>query len=194
MPDDDDLATLLAEGTPADPVSDEAPETPVPAEGIEKSEDRIKGFQRLLSSRDVELKETRAALTQMQSAIEEMKLGSMSEEERASFKAQKETEELVALRQKLAIYELASEYPEEVPVYRKLLDAKDAIEQLRILRELRSPVPVKAEAEPVPDEIEPNNPRRTQKGEVLEDGSVMTDELAERMLKSAPRGWFGRGR
>ena len=108
MPEDDDLATLLAEGSPAEPASDDAPETPEPvAAGIEKSDDRVKGLQGVIGRKDAELQETRKALAEMQAQIEELRVGSMSEDERTQYQRSREAQEITELRTRLAIYELA---------------------------------------------------------------------------------------
>lgn len=152
-----------------------------------KMNERVAGFQRLVSERDTEIRTLRGQL-------EEARLSALPDDEREEEESRKREEEFERLRAENELLRLMPEYPDELPLFQKLISAPDAKTQLSIIRELRTPAtPAPAPAaseedglEPAP--VDPNNPPRSEaEGLVLSDGTVMTDDLADRLLKSVPR-------
>jgi len=154
----------------------------VKAELQAEFEDRAKGFQRLISERDDKL----AAHAR---ELEELKTSGLSEDEREQLAQDKLRLENEALRGRLELSELAGQYGDEMPFYQRLLSGKTAEEQLKVLRELRTPAAPEVEVEKtaeIPD-TDPNRPMRTpMEGTILADGSVMNDTIADRILNSVP--------
>lgn len=184
----DDLAALLAEMAPAEAVTPTEPATPAPsAAGIESKPDtdweaRFKGLQRTLSEKD-------RAVSDLQKQMEDLRMSSLSEDEREAFARRREADEVAALRAENELLKLAAE-PKYASVYApfsRLLKAQTAQEQLDILGELLAPKSDSAPArEPETAPVDPNNPRRSSAvGTTLPNGQVMNDELARRILEAA---------
>jgi hypothetical protein len=184
----DQLAGLTAE----DAASAVAPGTT--AADIEKIktdlasayEERIKGFQKLVSQRD----ESLAALT---ADLEELKVASLPEEEREQLVQSKKDREIQELRTKLELRELAEEYGSEMPYFERLLAAGSAKDQLTVMREFAQggrPVAPEIVADApveVPD-VDMNRPLRgPSEGLRLADGTLMNDALADQILGSVGR-------
>lgn len=179
---------------PAAPASDETPvDGGLDIEKIRQEahaaaqaafDERAKGFQRLLAERDNALAEARRLL-------DDAKLASLSEDERDAEVQRRSESELERLRAENELLKLMPEYPDELPVFQRLLAAQDAKTQLDLIRELRkpaapaNPAPAAPAADPAP--VDPNNPANPQSAVISSDGVVMTDELAERLLRSAAR-------
>ena len=150
-------------------------------------DERVKGFQRLLAKEQQEKKDLARRLADLE---ETQRLAGMSEDERAQYTSRREREELEELRAWKALQDLADEYPDELPVFQRLLKAGKggtARDQLEALREWRNPK--KAAPEPSEDDtpdVDPNNPPRNPPDEdaiTLEDGSRMTMRRAMSLLK-----------
>lgn len=146
--------------------------------------ERAKGFQRLIAERESALRET-------QRQLEEARLASLSDDEREAEVQRRSDQELERLRAENELLKLMPDYPDELPVFQRLLAAPDAKTQLELLRELRAP---KAPANPPaggsnePPPVDPNNPASgTPGGGVFIEGTPMTDDLAERLLNSVSR-------
>lgn len=184
----DELAALLAGAASAD-ADGTAPATPAAKpEGIETQkasndwEDRFKGLQRTVAEKD-------RALAELQRQVEEVRLSSMSEEDRAMFAQKREADELAALRAENELLKLAAN-PKYASVYEpfaRLLNARNAEEQLEYMAQLLAPKSQTEEpATPEPPPVDTNNPRRTA-AITLPDGTEMTDELAKMILDRASR-------
>ena len=163
---------------------DASAEAPVTSE-IEKVkaqyEDRLKGFQRLVAERD-------SSLAAIQSRLEEQELSSLSPDERYVAREKKLTEENNRLRAQLELDSLKKDYGAEYELYSGLIEKKTAKEQLDFAREWVTRLAPKAEAPDaganVPD-VDMNNPMRTApEGIRLSDGSLMTEEIADRLLRA----------
>lgn len=143
-------------------------------------EERIKGFQRLLANRDQE----KSALER---ELKELKTADLSEDERVQLTLAELQEEKDRLETELELVKLGSKYQDEMPLYQKLLGAQTAEEQLEFLRSLRSSGAAPAGKAPAESsDLDLNNPRQSAPaGMILPDGTMMTDELAERILKGA---------
>lgn len=149
------------------------------------AEERFKGFQRVIAEKDT-------ALQQLQRQYEEARLATLSEEEREAETARRSDQELERLRAENELLKLMPDYPDELPVFQRLLAAPDAKTQLELLRELR-----KAQAAPAitpaggsnePPAVDSNNPANGNPGSgVFIEGAQMTEEMAERLLRSTSR-------
>lgn len=190
----------LAGLTTADPAS--APEGGEPAAGgvdIEKIrqdaiaaanaafEERFKGLQRVVAEKDT-VNQT------LQRQLDEMKLSTLGDEEREAELARRSDQELERLRAEVELLRLAPEYGAEMPVFQRLLAAPDAKTQLDLIREVlaaRSAAPANQQ-EPAggnaPAPVDPNNPASSSPGTgVFVEGVPMTDDMAERLLRSVSR-------
>lgn len=154
-------------------------------------EERIKGFQRLVAD-----KETRAQALERE--LSQLKTASMTPEEREQLEIDQVKAENARLQAALDLKNLASQYADEVPFFERLLASPSAEEQLQVMREYRtalaekaspqSPAPA-APAEPTVPDVDLNRPfrRETYSGQMLPDGTLMTDELADRLLAGVAR-------
>ena len=144
-----------------------------------ETDERIKGFQRLLSERD-------RALADLQRKVQDAELESLPADDRARVIGKRRDEEYAALRAENELLKLRSEFPTEVPAFERLLRAANPKEQLEILRELAQAASPKRAANEPPD-VDPNNPMRSEpEGELMADGTYMTDALADRLLAANP--------
>lgn len=165
------------EGTPA-----EAPVTPAVPD-IEKMrlemDERIKGFQRLVSERDAEL-------ARLRQADEERRIATLPEDERLAYEQSRYQKEVDRLRMENEVLQAALKYPTTFPKYDALMKAKTAEEQIALLASWESPVapPSPADAEPpAPAPVDKNNPAQG-KSKTVVDGFEMDDNIATSLLKS----------
>ena len=180
----DDFAGLeQEEGTSAPAPAAPAVDIEARLAAIEAAtEERIKGFQRLLAGRDEELKAREAE-------IRELKTSGLSEDEREQLRYREIEEERDRLARELELIQLKEKYGDLLDPYQKLLNAQSAEEQLALLAALRAPAappaaptPQAAPA-PEPSDIDLNNPRIAEpEGITLPDGTTMTEDLADRIL------------
>jgi len=156
----------------------------------QKVDERIKGFQRLLDEKE------RALATARQEA-NDLRMSGMSDDEKAEMEWDTLQEQVSKLQAENALLQLASEYPEEMPVFRNLLTASTPKEQLEAIRALRATVAASAapktqenptEGEPEIPEVDPNNPpaRPATAGPVW-NGQVQSEDWADRILSSVKR-------
>jgi hypothetical protein len=142
-----------------------------------KMNERIAGIQSSFQSQINERDQT----------IRELKLASLSEDERETV-AEQEGEEYVAeLERKVQLAELAEKYPDVVPHFKKLLASKTPEEQAEYLNSLLHPQAPEPEPEQQVPDVDPNNPAPTASastGQRLPDGTPLTPEFAEQFLKS----------
>jgi len=183
----DELAALIAAGAPAEAATPSEPATPaqpattgIETQGASDWEDRFKGLQRVVSEKD-------RALSDLQKQVEELRLSSLSEDERDAYARQREADEIAALRAENELLRLASN-PKYASVYEpftKLLKARSAEEQLEYMTTLLAPkAPTEPAREPEAPPVDSNNPRRTT-GITMPDGTEMTDTLAKMILDRA---------
>ena len=124
-------------------------------------------------------------------------MSGMSEDEKSQMQWQQTNEELARLRQENALLSLGAEYPEELPEFRKILDASTPKEQLDLIRALRkqvaaapSPQAPPAEGEPAIPQVDLNNPPASQNFDPKAptyNGQPMTEDWADRILRSVQR-------
>lgn len=149
-------------------------------------EERIKGFQRVIGSKD-------ERLSALEKELRQLKTASLTPEELEELQVQEKDQRIADLESRLELQGLASQFPDEMPHFQRLLDAETAEDQLKVLRELRSAISGQSTAsgspkgDPAADDldvpgVDPNNPRRPVAG--LE----MSDDLADQILK----GWGSR--
>ena len=147
--------------------------------------ERVGGLQRVIAGKD----ETIKALGK---ELDEFKTAGLSEDERGQLRERQLRTENERLQQQLELERLGKDYGTELPIFQELLGATSAKDQLDMIRKLRTPaVPATPQAPAAPaasPEVDPNNPMRTApSGIVLPDGRVMTDELADQILRSVDR-------
>jgi hypothetical protein len=148
--------------------------------------ERVGGLQRVIAGKD----ETIKALGK---ELEEFKTAGLSEDEREQLQSRQLREENERLQSQLELERLGKDYGAELPIFQELLAASSAKDQLEMLRKLRTPAaPVEqapaAPAAPAVPDVDPNNPMRSAPtGVVLPDGRLMTDELADQILRSVDR-------
>lgn len=187
--------TLADQGSPAPETP--ASETPAPvaspdieklradlsAEFEKKMQDRVTGFQRLLSEREQELRE--------------LKTAGLSEEEREQLARQESEDRVAALERENELLKLSRVYPEEAPLFEQLLAAPTAKDQLEFLRKLKADLKAastpaapanEAEEPDIPDVISTNPMRPPEQGVLLPNGTLMTEDLADRLLGAAGKG------
>jgi hypothetical protein len=184
----DDLAGLTA-ATEA-PAETPPAESPVDiearlAEVQRQFDERMKGFQRLIAEKD------RAIETARQEA-REAKLAGMSQAEIEEMEREEEESENDRLKAEIAILRLQQDYPDEVPLFRQILDAPSPEEQLKLIRQLRAAASSAQTPAPEPEpEIPPvdlNNPRATHSvsGSTF-NGQPINEAWADRVLGSVQR-------
>jgi hypothetical protein len=188
---DEPLATPDPEEAPElRPTEDEAPAPKAPVIEVKSDVDeRVKGFQRLLAKEQAEKQALERKLAEFE---ETQRLATMSEDERSQYSSRKMREELEELRARVALNDLASDYPDELPLFQQLLKLSKggtAQDQLDAIRKWRTPAK-KQEAVPDDTDVDPNNPPRTpidEDAQVLEDGSRMTARRAASILTGSWR-------
>jgi hypothetical protein len=181
------VAAQAGEGASVTPTLSQEEIDKIVAGVTEKYEERIKGFQRLIAERDQ--KEADLA-----TQLEELKSADLPVEERVQLREQKLQRKVEELQAKLELEALTKDFPDEMPLYQKLVSATRPDEQLAILRELRSaatPAPAAAPSSADEDSEEPevdlNNPiRRVLEGTTF-DGVPVNDAWADAILGSMPR-------
>lgn len=145
------------------------------------AEERIKGFQRLIAERDTRERE----LTRQ---LEEQRIAALPDSDREMELARRRDQEVDRLRAENELLKLMPEFPDVFPDFQRLLAASDSKAQLEFLRKLKQPQastpPTQA---PAPASVDPNNPAGIESGLILSDGTPMSADLAERVLRSASR-------
>lgn len=185
MSDTTDAPATSAQVTPAP----EAPATPAfDPKAFETQitsliEDRVKGFQRMVSDKD----QTIADLQR------QLKTASMSEEEREQLVAQERSdrEEQLALENELL--KLGQQYPTEVGIVQKMLAGQSVTDYVAALHEALKPAtPPTPEPEQEVSDVDRNNPPATPLTSgstadmiTLPDGRVITREQGIELLKAA---------
>lgn len=157
----------------------------------QKFDERIKGFQRVIAEKD-------AAVEAARREAQELRMSGMSEDEKAEVEWQELESQVSKLQAENALLALQSEYPDEMPVFRNLLNASTPKEQLDAIRALRTAQAAAqaasnaqanpAEGEPDIPDVDPNNPS-PQKGSsgAPSNGREMNDDLADRILGAFKR-------
>lgn len=169
------------EGTSVDTPANPAVDIEARLAALEAAtEERVKGFQRLLAGRDQELE-------QLRRQNRELKTSGLSEDEREQLRYREIEEERDRLARELELIQLKDKYGDLLDPYQKLLAAESAEEQLALLASLRAPaakpVAPTPQAQPESSDVDRNNPPyQMPEGVTLPDGTTMTDDLADRIL------------
>lgn len=141
---------------------------------------RVAGFQRTISEKE----KANAALS---SQLEALSSAALSPDERAEAAQKKLANENAQLRAQIELHELEGEYGDVMSTYRQLLGAGSAKDQLELIKALSHPTPVVTPEVVVPD-VDLNNPQRfPEAGVRLDDGTILTDSIADRILGSVGR-------
>lgn len=149
----------------------------------EEFESRFKGLQRVIAEKDDLLSKT-------QTELKELKTAGLSEDERAQLHQKETAAQLEKLARENELLKLSRDYPDEMPVFEKLLQADSTKTQLETIREIRAAIAKaqapdeKKESTEVPDVNPTNPPRRDFGGVVMPDGTTLTDDIADRILKT----------
>jgi len=165
--------------------SAEAPATLAPEiEKVrEEFESRFKGLQRVIA-------ETDEVLSKAQSELKELKTAGLAEDERAQLQQDELKETLDKLARENELLKLSRDYPDEMPMFEKLLSADSTKTQLETIRELRlalskAQAPVEKQEETEVPDVNPTNPqRRDFGGVVMPDGTTLTEDIADKILKT----------
>lgn len=146
-------------------------------------EDRVKGFQRMVSEKD----QTIADLQR------QLKTTSMSEEEREQLAAKERDEEREQLALENQLLKLGQQYPNEVAVVQKMLAGESVEDYVAALHEALKPAnEVSKEPEQEVSDVDRNNPPATPTSASagadmirLPDGQMITREAGLEILKGA---------
>lgn len=124
-------------------------------------DERFKGFQKILSTRDSEVAE-------LKDMLKELKTADLSDDERVQLEREALEQEKAALAAERELLALQADFPEETDLYRKVLEQPTAKDQISLLREWRTSLTPNQQAEPTPKDdgenasnqsaIDPNNP------------------------------------
>lgn len=145
-------------------------------------EDRLKGFQRMVAEKEKQASDLAARLEELESA-------DLPADERFARRESKLASENAALKAQLEMAELRKEYGKEYDLYTGLLSKSSAKEQLDFAREfianLAPQTPDSSPSAPDVPDVDMNNPMRKQgEGVRLSDGTILTDDIADRILNS----------
>ncbi len=174
---------------PATPAPAETPATPAfdptafEAKIASLIEERVKGFQRMVSEKD-------SRITELE---RELKTASMSEEEREQLTIRERQEADEALRLENALLKLGQQYPNEVAAYQKILERESVEDQIAALHEVlsagKTPQP---EPEQEVSDVDRNRPpatpvsaQSTQDMIRLPSGEFITREAGLELLRQA---------
>lgn len=181
----DELAGLTVDaGAPA--ATPPAPsEADIEARLNAKFDERVKGFQKLLD-------EQQRARQQAEQQLAELQASGMSEDEKAELQWNSLQEKVSQLQTENALLSLQSKYPEEMPIFKSLLDGTSPEEQLQVIRALRvaNKAAAEAESDDEPDvpNVDPNNPLPvSQPSGPVFNGKQMDEDWADRLLASVKR-------
>jgi hypothetical protein len=150
---------------------------------------RVSGFQQMLEAERTEKQE-------LANRLREFEVAGLSEDERSALQQQERDEEVERLRLENELFRLQEQHPQGAAIYRRLIEpGLDASQQVALLDELISgaaaaaapsptPAPTPGASDTVP--VDRNNPVHQVAGdvEVLENGEIMTDEIADRILRT----------
>ncbi|MEO8108279.1 MAG: hypothetical protein ABI720_13300 [Actinomycetes bacterium] len=145
--------------------------------------ERIAGVQRTFQTQ----------LNERDTIINQLKTATLSEDERAQLVQDERESELESLRTQIWLSEQAKERPKAAEIYQKLLTVEDPDAALLLLESYvasQAPAPVAPEPETLVPDVDPNNPSRfssNEKSFTLSDGTVLTDQIAENILKGMDR-------
>lgn len=153
---------------------------------------RVSGFQQMLAQKD-------EALQESQQRLREFEIAGLSEDERSALQQQERDAEIERLRLENELFRLQEQHPRGATIYRRLLEpGLTAQQQVALLDELlgqqqssAAPAPSPTPPAPTPEAggtvpVDRNNPAHSLGSdvEVLPNGEIMTDEVADRILRT----------
>lgn len=175
-----EITPAVTPETPAAPATTAFDPSAFEAKITAQMDERVKGFQRVIGEKDSRISELER----------ELKTASMSEDERAQFDAQREQEQLEQIMLENELLRLGREYPNEVSLLEKLLNADSVTDYATILHEAFSAASAAGEAETKVPDVDRNNPPAINPSTAGADmvqtpAGVMTREAALEILRKA---------
>jgi hypothetical protein len=152
---------------------------------------RFAGFQQIIAKRD-------ERIGNLESVLQELKTVDMSDDERVQLERDALAQERAAIAAERELMELQSEFPEEIKLYKSVVDKASAKDQIVLLREWRNSLTANQTPEPTPGEgeettpnqsaIDPNNPAAPTSDGMEPLAQFERDpSLADRILQGARR-------
>lgn len=151
-------------------------------------DDRFKGFQGIISKRDEKIEELATMLT-------ELKTADLSDDERVQLEKDALKQERSALAAERELMAMQADFPDEIDLYRKVLDAGSSKDQIALLRGWRESFTGNQEPEPAVDgqdnplnlsAVDPNNPPApSDDGMDYESQFERDPSLVDKLLRSA---------
>lgn len=153
-------------------------------EGFDK---RFGGFQKILATRDEEVKE-------LKNMLQELKTADLSDDERVQLEREALAQERAAIAAEKELLAMQAEFPDEIDVYRRVLEQPTAKDQISLLREWRDsfsqnqqPASTGGETPGNDDStqsaVDPNNPLvETTDGMAFEDQFAKDPSLVDKIL------------
>lgn len=151
---------------------------------------RVSGFQQMLQAEKAEKQ-------QLSERLREFEVAGLSEDERSTLQQQERDEEVERLKLENELFRLQDQHPKGSSAYRRLIEpGLTAQQQVALLDELLAgsggtPAPSQTPAAPAPEArdtvpVDRNNPAYSVPGdvEVLPNGEIMSDEVADRILRT----------
>lgn len=147
---------------------------------------RVSGFQQMLQSEKAEKQE-------LANRLREFEVAGLSEDERSTLQQQERDEEVERLRLENELFRLQEQHPKGATLYRRLIEpGLTAQQQVALLDELLGTNPAPSPTPPATPEVrdtvpvDRNNPAYSVPGdvEVLPNGEIMSDEVADRILRT----------
>lgn len=154
-------------------------------EGFDK---RFSGFQKILATRDDEVKELR-------NMLRELKTADLSDDERVQLEREALEQEKAAVAAERELLAMQADFPDEIDLYRKVLDQPTAKDQISLLREWRDSFSKNQQSASTGDEtpgnddstqsaVDPNNPPvETTDGMEYQDQFTKDPSLVDKILR-----------
>lgn len=185
-----DTDTLVETEAPA-----ATPPAPTPAFDVEAFKSELsESFTKTLNERIAGVQSSyQKQLNEKDDELRELRMGSMSDSERAHFEEEEQAEYVEALERRAVLAEIGQKYPSIAEAFNALIRAESPEEQAEILMKLVTPAAPAAAPVPTPEPsdevpaVDPNNPAPqggTATENRLPDGTPVTEESAEAFLKA----------
>lgn len=130
----------------------------------ENFDKRFSGFQQIIAQRDQRIDE-------LASMLNELKTADLSDDERVQLEREALEQEKAAIAAERELLSIQQEFPDEVDLYRQVLEKDSAKDQIALLRQWKESLTAQPATEPNPGEdgddplnqsaIDPNNPAAT---------------------------------
>lgn len=150
---------------------------------------RFSGFQKVLATRDEQIADLR-------NMLQELKTADLSDDERVQLEREALEQEKAAIAAEKELLAMQAEFPEEIDLYRKVLEQPTAKDQISLLREWKSSFaaqnqqsdPSGKDEEPGDDSsksaVDPNNPPvETTDGMTYDDQFEKNPSLVDQILR-----------